>query len=103
MNIYDSNIGCQLWILSGKLKKNNMNLFYFFESGGIDGYTVYKWTTDLMIVIGNFGKFVHATTGMIIRTGEYEKLYRMCVIFMFLSGYHISIYTALYYIHYYFQ
>lgn len=41
MNIYDSNIGCQLWILSGKLKKNNMNLFYFFESGGIDGYTVY--------------------------------------------------------------
>ena len=29
---------------SGKLKKNNMNLFYFFESGGIDGYTVYKWT-----------------------------------------------------------
>ena len=52
--------------------------------------------TDLMIVIDNFGKFVHATTGMIIRTGEYEKLYRMCVIFMFLSGYHISIYTALY-------
>ena len=78
MNIYDSNIGCQLWISSGKLKKNHMNLFYFFESGGINGYTVYKWTTDLMIVIGNFGKFVHATTGMIIRTCEYEKLQDVC-------------------------
>ena len=44
--------------------------------------------TDLMIVIGNFGKFVrNATTGMIIRTGEYEKLYRMCVI----SEYHIRL------------
>ena len=27
----------------------------------------------------------------------------LSIIFMFLSGYHISIYTALYYIHYYFQ
>ena len=50
MNIYDSNIGCQLWISSGKLKKNNMNLFYFFESGGIDGYTVYKWTMHMHLV-----------------------------------------------------
>ena len=33
--------------------------------------------TDL-IVIGNFGKFVHATTGMIIRTCEYEKLQDVC-------------------------
>ena len=34
--------------------------------------------TDLMIVIDNFGKFVHATTGMIIRTCEYEKLQDVC-------------------------